>query len=187
MIPRVLLVHGWGGSGTDANWMHWMEKELQKKGIGTIFPELPNADFPQEKEWLKMVFDSFPSFDSSSILVGHSLGVPTILRVLERLPENQAVRAAFLVAGFCRDLGISEIAGFVNHSFDWKKIRSNCPTFVQIYSDNDPFISAEESLFLASQLGIQPLLEKDCGHINEPQFGPYPRLLELVLKEGKKK
>ena len=80
-----------------------------------------------------------------------------------------------------------QIADFVNYPFDWKKIKNRCKRFVQIYSDNDPYISLEESLFLAKQLGIRSLLEKNAGHITAPDFGPYPRLLKLVLEEFEKK
>ncbi len=185
MKERVLLLHGWGGTHP-LHWQQWLEKELQKKGIETVFPKLPNAMLPEEKEWIQEIFKTMKTFDSQTILVGHSLGVPTILRVLEQLPENQKVCAAFLVAGFCRDFGIPEIQNFVNRPFDWKKIRSNCQKFVAVYSDNDPYIPVKESLFLAKQLEINPLLEKNAGHITAPDFGPYPRLLKLVLSEFKK-
>lgn len=169
------------------HWQHWLEKELQKKGIKTVFPGLPNPMFPNETQWAKEIFKKMKTFDSQTILVGHSLGCPTILRVLQQLPENQKIRCAVLVAGFCRDLGIPEIAEFVNRPFDWKKITNRCGRFVQIYSDNDPFIPVPESLFLAKQLGIEPILEKGAGHITAPDFGPYPRLLKLVLEKFEKK
>ncbi|MFH0954516.1 MAG: alpha/beta hydrolase [Candidatus Micrarchaeota archaeon] len=181
-MKRILLVHGWGGTHPK-HWQAWLQKELEKSGHEVFFPLLPKADDPIETDWVNEILKLPVKWDSNTILVGHSLGVPTILRCLEKLKPSQKIGEAILVAGFCRDLKIPEIANFVNHPFDWNKIKKQCAKFVAIISDNDPYVPLYQSMFVCERLGIVPIIEKNGGHITAPQFGPYPKLLELILTE----
>jgi len=181
---QALLVHGWGGTHP-LHWQVWLQKELEKQGVKVFFPRLPKPSFPVEKEWLDTIFKTVKRFDENTVCIGHSLGVPTILRVLEKLPAGQKIGAAVLVSGFCSNLGIPEIANFVDHEFDWKKIKESAKSFTVVYSDNDPFIPVEESLFLGEKLGVKPVLEKEGGHITAPDFGAYPRMRKIVMEKLK--
>lgn len=179
---KAVFVHGLGGTHP-LHWQAWIKKELEKKGVQTAFPLLPRPFMPRKAEWVEGVKKAGGKLSENTIMFGHSLGVPTILHVLEGLEKEEKIKAAFLVAGFCRPLGLNEVEEFVVDEFDCKKIKENCGKFFVVYSDNDPFIPVEESLYLSEKLGVKGILEKNGSHITAPDFGPYPKLLKLAEKE----
>ncbi|MBU0635642.1 alpha/beta hydrolase [Candidatus Micrarchaeota archaeon] len=186
MPKQVLLIHPWGGKHPQ-HWLSWLEEQLREKRFETFYPDLPNPDTPNIQEWLGELKKVPVTFNESLVLVGHSLGCPTILHILQNLKEGEKVGLVVLVAGFARDLGIPEVKNFVEKSFDWEKIHSKANKFVVIFSDNDPYIPVPESDFLAKQLKITPVLESQADHIRAPDFGPYPRVLKLILEESNEK
>ncbi len=181
-MKKVVLVHGLGGTH-ELHWQKWLEKELVKRKVQVYFPLLPKPIHPIKKEWVNAIVRLVKEFDKDTVLVGHSLGVPTILRILERLKPQEKVGGVFLVAGFCRSLGLDQVENFVDNPFNWNKIKLHAKSFTVIYSDSDPFISVDESLYLSEKLGAKTILEKNGGHITAPDFGPYKKILELIEKE----
>jgi predicted alpha/beta hydrolase family esterase len=179
---KLFIFHCWGGGPRDC-WRGWLTDRMREKGVEVKAPGFPNTNEPELHEWLSAVRKEVPKFDSGWVLVSHSLGGPTILRLLESFSEEEKVGAVILVAAFAKDLGIPEIRSFVEKEFDWEKIRSKAGKFVVINSDNDPFIELEEGKRLASLLGAQLIVEHGAGHINEGAgFTSYPRILEIIEK-----
>jgi uncharacterized protein len=180
---KALIVHGWGGDSS-SNWFPWLKNELEKSGIPTICPDLPNPQFPKKEEWLAAL-RAQASFSENEeiVLIGHSLGCPTILHLLESFQKGEKARAAILVAGFARDLGIPIIRNFVDTDFDFKKIRSSCRDFFAINSDNDPYVPLGEGKFMAKSLDAEFITEHGLGHINygDGHF-EYKRVLEMIKK-----
>ena len=175
----LVLVHGWGGTHP-LHWQNWLkQKAIESRKMDVLFPLMPNYDFPVLSEWLSTLEKNI-SAPAQTILIGHSLGCPTILRYLEKLPKGESVGLVVLVSGFARPLGITEIDDFVRVPFDWKKIKESAKKFAVIFSDNDPFISVDESRHLSDSLGVKPIAEKNAGHITAPDFGAYPRLWSIV-------
>lgn len=177
----LVLVHGWGGTHA-LHWQNWLkQKAIESKKMNVVFPLMPNYDFPVLSEWLSTL-EKNVSAPRQTILVGHSLGCPIILRYLEKLSSGDKVGLVVLVSGFARPLGITEIDGFVSQPFDWGKIKQSAKKFVVVFSDNDPFISVKESAYLSDSLGVKPIIEKNAGHITAPDFGPYQKLW-LIISE----
>lgn len=179
---KIFLFHCWGGDGNSC-WSGWLSNILTKLGTQVISPDFPNSSDPNLKEWLDAISKNtnFQEFDSDWILAGHSLGCPTILRVLERLEEGKKVKAAILVAGFAKDIGIPQLKSFIDTPFDWNKIRKSAEKIIVINSDDDPFIELSEGKRMADLLGAEFIIEHNAGHINEGSgFGPYPRLLRII-------
>ena len=85
MKPRVLLFHGRSKKPQDA-WYPWFVKTCKDYGIECVAPQMPQADPPVLKEWLKVVEDLHP--DDRTVLVGHSRGGMVILKWLEQAPER---------------------------------------------------------------------------------------------------
>lgn len=181
-MKKAIIIHGWGAT-SKSNWFPWLAEKLEEQGFTVSSPDFPNSDYPILSEWLDF-FKNNLSVDSNTILVGHSLGVPFILRILERLPKGKKIKAALLVAGFERSLGIPEIENFVDKPFGWKKIKSSCNRFFLINSDNDPYIPLSFGKDLANSLRIKLIVEHNGDHLSAP-FGAfsYPRLLKLILSQ----
>ncbi|MFN7991618.1 MAG: alpha/beta hydrolase [Candidatus Micrarchaeia archaeon] len=181
---KLFLLHCWGGDGRSC-WSGWIADRMREKGAEVISPDLPNPSVPHIEEWLAEIRKNVKRFDGRWTLVGHSLGCPTILRLLESFDEKEKVGAAILVAGFARDLHIPEIQNFVYKDFGWEKIRRGAGKFIVINSDNDPFIELHEGERVAKMLGAEFIVEHNAGHINEGSgFTEYPRLLALIESLG---
>lgn len=181
---KLFIFHCWGGDSRSC-WRGWLADIMRKKGAEVTSPDFPNTNEPELGEWLEAVRKEVSKFDEDWVLVSHSLGGPTILRLLESFEEDEKVGAVIMVAAFARDLGIPEIRSFVENDFDWEKIKSKAGRFVIINSDNDPFIELEEGKRLADLLGAELVVEHGAGHINEGAgYTSYPRILEFLEQPG---
>jgi len=179
---KAFIFHCWGGDSRGC-WRGWLTDELRRKGVEVVAPEFPETNNPRLEKWLATVRRSVPKLEPGDgwVLVGHSLGCPAILRLLEGMGEGEKAKAVFLVAAFAKDLGIPEIRSFVDRPFNWEKIRKKADRFVVINSDNDPFIALDEGERVAKLLGAELIVEHGAGHINEGSgFTSYPRLLGLL-------
>ena len=173
------------GGNSRSCWAGWLEDELRTIGYDVINPDFPETDNPKLRDWLATVRKCVPKFNAADswVLISHSLGGPTILNLLESFGPDEKIKAIILVAGFGRDLGIPQIQSFVDHEFDWKKIKSKAEQFIIINSDDDPFIQFEEAERISKLLNAKLITEPGAGHINEGSgFTSYPRLLEIIKK-----
>ncbi len=183
---KFFLFHCWGGDGRSC-WSGWLQDELRKEGHEVISPDFPDTSRPKLEGWLAKTRELVPEFMPGDgwVLVGHSLGCPTILRLLESFGPHEKARAAILVAGFAKDIGVREIRNFVEAPFDYARIREKAGRFIVINSDDDPFIELSEGRRMAGLLGARLVVERGAGHINEGSgFTSYPRLLGLIQELG---
>jgi predicted alpha/beta hydrolase family esterase len=156
---------------------------MKERGIEVRSPDFPGTNEPKLKTWLATARSLVPHFKPNDgwVLVGHSLGCPTILRLLESFDGKERVKAVILVAGFAKDLGIPQVRGFVEKEFGWEKIRAKAERFIVINSDNDPYIPLQEGERLAKLLGAELVVEHAAGHINEGSgHASYPLLLKIL-------
>jgi len=195
-----VIVHGWGGDSR-GNWFPWLADALRENKFEVSVPDFPNSEFPDLSAWLHY-FKNNVVINSETILVGHSLGVPFILRFLEEYSKSvilgrssnddsridsgqkaRMTRAAFLVAAFDKPLGIAEIQNFVDKPFNFAKIKSSCESFTIINSDNDPYFPLSIGKKLAKNLNAKLVIEKDGGHLQNPSgVFSYPKLLNEILE-----
>src|SRR3989344_7400211 len=122
-MPTVMIVHGVEGHPEpEENWFPWLKKELETLGCNVLVPQFPTPEGQTLANWME-VFESYrKKLGTDGILVGHSLGVPFILNILEKHPAH----AAFLVAGFVGKVGNRFDDGmktFAQRAFDWNAIR----------------------------------------------------------------
>ncbi len=213
-MKNAFIFHGWGADST-SNWFPWLASELTKKDFKVAVPDFPNTMNPRLEEWMEYSENVVArpwraekevlSFKQpkglplqDSILIGHSLGTPFILRLLERYATdhlehmsggeqihpvyNNRVKAAFLVSAFDRSLGIPEIDNFTELPFDWRKIKNACEKFYIFQSDNDPYIPLWIAEEMAKKLNAELIVEKNGDHLNAPGgFLEYPKLLKKIL------
>jgi hypothetical protein len=179
---KLFLLHCWGGDGRSC-WSGWIADKMRENGVEVVAPDFPNSSTPHVEEWLSTIRTIVPRFEPGDkwVLVGHSLGCPTSLRLLERFDGKERAAAVVLVAGFAKDLHIPELQNFVYKEFDWEKIKKRAKKFIVINSDNDPFIELSEGEKMAKLLGAEFIVEHGAGHINEGAgFTEYGRLLGIL-------
>ena len=190
MKKRVFIIHGWGGSPSEA-WLVWVGKKLKAKGLEVHIPEMPNTWHPKISEWIRKLDEVAGTPDEDTYFVGHSIGCQAILRYLEQLPKDQKVGGAIFVAGW---FGLTdetwdeeytrEIADeWINTPIDFEKIKQHTNKFVLINSDNDPYVSLSDTELFKDNLGTKIVMLKNMGHITgEDSITELPVVLEELLK-----
>ncbi|MFC1655363.1 RBBP9/YdeN family alpha/beta hydrolase [Patescibacteria group bacterium] len=164
-MPTTFIFHGVGGSPQE-NWFPWLKEQLEDLDQQVIIPQFPTPEGQTLENWLNVLDQYKEDINEDAILIGHSLGVPFALNVLERYK----VKAAFLVSGFYGKADNQFDPGmvtFAQREFDWEKIKSNCEYFYVFHSDNDPYIKLEKAEKLAEKLEIDVTLVPGAGHINQ--------------------
>lgn len=185
-MKRVVIVHCWEGY-PDYCWYPQTKKELEEKGFKVDVPEMPETELPRLVNWLPKLQDVTGKPDKDLYLIGHSLGVITILRYLESLPKGQKIGGAIFVAGFTDDLGYKELKNFFKKPVDLKNAKNHCSKFVAIHSDNDPYVSLEFGDAFQEKLGAKLIIKHKMGHFSGPVDDEesciqLPEVVESVLE-----
>lgn len=165
---RVIIVHRWAGS-PESDWYPWLRAELEKMGVQVEIPAMHVTEQPEIEAWVNKLARVVGEVDENTILVGHSIGVQTILRYLERLPAGKKVRGVVSVAGWFSLQNLDEedmpvARPWLETTIDVQKVRQHCTQFVGIFSDNDPLVPAENSTWFGERLGARIVTQHQQGH-----------------------
>ncbi|MBU0662538.1 alpha/beta hydrolase [Candidatus Micrarchaeota archaeon] len=181
-MASVLIVHGALGHPQE-NWFPWLKKELEQLGVEVFVPQFPTPEKQTLQNWLAVFREYDSRLPADSLFVGHSLGVPFLLNVLEK----RKAKAAFLVAGFTGLAGNEFdpcMKTFAQRKFGWQTIKSNCKKFTVYHSLNDPYIKIGKVAELAKNLGVKVTVVENAGHFNEAAgYKEFDLLLEEIKKE----
>jgi len=166
-MKRVIIIHCWEGYPEYA-WYPQTKRELEEKGFEVLVPEMPETEFPKQSLWVPKLREIIGEPGEDLILVGHSIGVATILRYLESLDENQKIGGAVFVAGFTEDIGYEEVKNFFETPMDFERIKSRCDKSVAIQSDNDPYVDLKFGDIFKEKLGAKLIIKHNFGHFSGP-------------------
>ncbi|MDD5022919.1 MAG: alpha/beta hydrolase [Candidatus ainarchaeum sp.] len=184
-MVNVFVFHGAGGH-PEENWFGWLKRELEKTGSKVYVPEFPTPENQTLEEWLKVFKKYDKLIGKDSIFIGHSLGVPFLLTLIEKYK----IKSAFLVSGFTGKVENKyndSMKTFTYKKFEWEKIIKNCGNFYIFHSDNDPYIPLSKSEELADNLKSKIILIKNAGHFNSSSgYDKFEELMEKISKEIKK-
>ncbi len=182
-MASVFIFHGYGAE-PGSNWFPWLKGELEAKGYTVFVPAFPDTEHPDREKWLKHFEQYRKDVDEDTIFVGHSLGAPFILNILETL--DKPIKAAFLVSGFIGELGPMfdpYVGSIANRNFDWDKIRKNCKKFVIFASDNDPYVPLEKAEELNKKLPSELVIIKGAEHLNAGSgYFTFDELRDAILQ-----
>jgi len=184
MLKRVFIIHGWAGSPEEC-WFFWLKEELEKQGIQTEVPLMPGADAPKIDKWVPFLEKLVGIPDKETYFIGHSIGVQTILRYLERI--NTPVGGVLAVAGFYtltndafddeEDKQTARL--WLETPIDDEKVKKNANKITAIFSDNDPFVPLENEKYFKERLCAETIIVKGKGHIGgSDNIKEYPLILE---------
>jgi len=184
-----LVIHGVSGHKRE-NWFPWLKNTLEKDGWHVNVPALPTPDHPSIEKWNEVLRKESKSV---SVVVGHSLGAPAALNLIQTTgkridelilvaPVNPKQDWKYLKSAYPHaDWAAVKI--FADIKFDWKKIAKLVRQVVIYYSDNDPYVSSESVVeFYKRHLpnAIFKLLPGK-GHFNE-RYGitEFPEILDIL-------
>lgn len=180
-MTKVIIVHGFGAD-KDSNWFPWLNAELRQRGFDVWCESLPATETPDPTVWAQTVGEQG---EDGCILIGHSLGGPTILRVAEQFTTGK-IKALFSVAGFARKLHLpfdDRIDPFTDGGFDFEKIKQNADQIHIWDSDDDHLVGRAEGDFLEEKLGGKRQTFSGRGHLNAwNKERSFPELLAAVLQ-----
>ena len=179
------MIHGFRGK-PNGGWRPWLMGELSKNDIWACALAMPAPDVPIKSDWIKKINEVVGIPNEEIFLVGHSLGVPAILRYLESLDKDSKVGGVVLVSGPLSKIekdGYEQVDIFLDTVFDFDHIRNVCKNFVVIQGDNDqnvPFSDAEE---LAEKFSCELISIPNGGHLNgSAGIFELPQALDSLLK-----
>lgn len=186
-MKRVFIVHRWDGT-PDADWYPWLKEELEERGFSVIIPALPDTHAPKIDAWVGALAKAVGTPDKETYFIGHSIGCQTILRYLASLPEKVVIGGAVFVAGWftLNQLDTDEekaiAAPWLETPIDFAAVQKHAKNFSAIFSDDDPFVPAENVKLFKTRIGADTFLENGKGHYNDVTA---PSVLREFLTLGK--
>jgi predicted alpha/beta hydrolase family esterase len=175
MAPKVLLLHGWGGSNSP-HWQSWLAGEIAKEYGCVSFLEFSNYDFPELDVWKKELRAHLEDF-KPDIVVCHSLANILWFHLCNEGNIN-AVQKLFLVAPPSLDCKIEELKSFfpviAPKNLYAKEV-------LLVTSTNDPYLDENAAQELQKSLQVPMQVMQNAGHINaESGYGAWPWMLEQI-------
>lgn len=186
MSKKVFIVHGFQDT-PQSGWIPWLKEKLEENGSSVDALTMPTPHNPVCNEWVKNLSEAVVDSDKNVYLVGHSLGVPTILHFLESLNNGEQIGGVVLVSGFYKpvleddDPEERKIDHFVEHEFDWEKIKNSCEKYVVIHGDDDEVVPLYHGEYISKMIGCELVVIKNGGHLNgESNWSTLPEALEWI-------
>jgi predicted alpha/beta hydrolase family esterase len=183
---KVFIIHGFEGH-PNGGWRPWLMQELEKHEIYCAPLVMKDPFNPKSKEWVEEIDYNVKKFPKDKIvLVGHSLGVPAILKYLEQT-DSKNILGTVLISGpydLRREGRTWEVLGsFFPEKWDFKKILEMCKKHIVIHGDDDPVVSYSHAEFLADNLSGELINVKGGKHLNgSAGYFTLPSALEAILK-----
>ena len=179
---KAIIFHGTDCKPEDY-WYQWLGKQLEACGYAVEIPHYPDINHEPINTFLPKVLNAH-TFDSETIVIGHSAGSPLILSIQEKI--DATIPQAILVAGYARlrpeDGGQQDPV--IQDNYDWERIKAHAQDFVFINSTDDPWgCNDVEGRFIYDKLGGTQVIRTE-GHFGSTSFNqPYKEfpLLERLV------
>ena len=184
-MKRAIIVHGWEGHPNEA-WFPWLKANLEPRGFHVEIPQMPTPETPKIETWVPFLASVVGTPDADTYLIGHSIGVQTILRYLETI--DTSIGGVLAVAGFFNlkpgSIGSPEdiqmAQPWLKTPMDFEKIRKNAGQITAIFSDNDKYVSLENADAFKEKLGAKTIIEHNRGHYGHHDL---PFEISVALEE----
>lgn len=166
-MKRAIIVHGWDGFPEEC-WFPWLKRELEARGFAVSVPQMPDAAHPHIETWVPKLAEVVGTPDEDLYLIGHSMGVQTIMRYLASI--NVKIGGFVAVAGFFTlildELEEKSVAEpWLATPIDTERVRTNANKITSIFSDDDKYVPLENIDFFKSKLGAEVVLLHGRGHM----------------------
>jgi predicted alpha/beta hydrolase family esterase len=171
--PTVIICPGNGCTNIrESNWYGTLHARLTDQSIPCVCENFPDPYRARRYKWIphiRALVEQHSNNDDTSnvVLVGHSSGAQAALRYAEMYPA----RGIVLVSATYSDLGdAGERAsgyypqegsgdGEITNRYKFDDMRRNCKKWIQLHSDDDPFIP----LYEAERIRDGLIVDGDAG------------------------
>lgn len=167
-MSTIVIAHGYAMAPA-LHWYPWLAERLAADGHLVEVPTLPDAAAPNPGAWHKTLTSATDAAPADTVLVGHSLGGVSLLRLLQQhdAAEHGAYRGVVLIASMAKEVGYDQLAGFFQPAFDWPGIRSAACAFRVLHAADDPVTgaaTADHIMTFATRLGAEVTITPEGGH-----------------------
>ncbi|GLZ78473.1 hypothetical protein Afil01_32800 [Actinorhabdospora filicis] len=129
------------GTTAESLWYPYLAKVNPDAEV--VVPELPQN--PEIGTWLPPVTAAAgEGRPGETVLVGHSLGGPNLLRLLES-HEGEPFAGVVLVASMSEPIGYEALEPFFAGGFDWARIKKAARRFEVLTAADDPVLARTRS------------------------------------------
>ncbi|MGV9677411.1 RBBP9/YdeN family alpha/beta hydrolase [Nocardia sp. NPDC003482] len=182
---RIFIVHGYSASPS-SHWFPWLADRLTAAGHSTSIVELPTPTAPIRSEWEHSVATAVGAVDADTVLVTHSLGTITALRVLADRPDPWELGGLIAVSGFLDPLpALPELDDYLADRPEIAPLAPRITTRVMIHSDNDAIVPPAASRAVAAALDADTIVIPSGGHfLADEGFTALPEALAAVERIG---
>lgn len=100
MLATVLFVQGAGDMHDPEGSIHlarWLERELGDD-FRVLAPEMPDAENPGHERWRAAIEAHLGTINGPMLIVGHSFGASTVLKMLSESPAPAQIRGLFFAS-----------------------------------------------------------------------------------------
>jgi hypothetical protein len=165
-MVKVFIVHGFEGS-PNGGWRPWLMGELEKRDIYACALPMPSPEAPVLADWTTEISRQVErNADDEIYLVGHSLGVPAVLRYAATMPAGRRLAGTVLVSGPIEPVVNPKIEGFLKPPFDFAALKPKLGKCAVIHGDDDPLVPLAHAERLSAALGAKLVVVKGGGHLN---------------------
>lgn len=187
-MKKALILHGTNGNSNE-NWFPWLKEELEKNGYEVWVPDLPGSDKPNIQRYNQYIFGNKDwTFDSDTVLIGHSSGAVAILGLLQALPSGSMVKGCYLIGSFRNDLKWDALKELFNEPFNFDLIKEKSRLFYFLHSDNDPYCPLDHAEYLHEKIGGDLIVLPGQKHFSVGTYGEayrkFPYLLHLIVGDS---
>ncbi|MBP6948736.1 MAG: serine hydrolase family protein [Candidatus Pacebacteria bacterium] len=182
-MKKVFIIHGLEGT-PNGGWRPWLMSELQKIDVYACALSMPKHGAPVLSEWIEEIERHVERNQEDELfLVGHSLGVPTILKYLETMKEGIHIKGAVLVSGPAEKTTNEKVTHFLNTPINFDVINTKVSRFAIIHGDDDPVVPIQNAGFLAEKLHCDLVVIHEGKHLNgSAGFTKLPECLTELTK-----
>jgi predicted alpha/beta hydrolase family esterase len=185
-----VIIHGsprdlehWIPIGDKRRWMSWVKEELEKRGVATFTPTMPNPVEPRYTAW-KEEFEKLP-VNEDSVLVGHSAGGAFLPRWLGE--NQQRVKKLILVAPG-KNIGTYPNAEHNRELYDFEinpEIKERIGKITIFTSPEEPPHRQKNIALYKDLLNAEVVSIPGRGHFVYDDMGTneFPELLEAIMAE----
>lgn len=184
-MKNAIIFHG-TDDNPDRYWYKWLGKELEKEGYEVTIPYNSTINKEPIDTFLPKVLKQ-ETFNTDSVLIGHSAGGPLILSILENIDIQ--IQKAILVAGYSTHPDDQMEDPVLQESYNWGKIKQNVREIIFINSINDPWnCNDKQGRIMFDHLGGTQIILNDghFGSISKGQvYNEFPLLQTITLGKTK--
>lgn len=184
MKNNYLLMHGSFGSPF-SNWIPYLRKEIENKGLEVYTPDFPTGvGYQNYENWSKLLktYVEANIINENTVIFAHSIAPIFICKFLV---ENKIkVKRLVFVCGFNNYFGIDKDYDAVNESMYFDNlvdVKNYCDDIVCFYSDNDPYVKYEAEKEFADTITKNQIMISGGGHLNsESNYNEFAELLNYL-------